>query len=172
MSLVTQACPILVTPWAMGLLCPWDCPGKITGVGCHFLLQGTFLTQGSNPHLLCILHCRQILYPLSHWGSPYLLGHNFCGLGVKAQFGGVLCFKEPYKRQLRFWQGLWSSVKVQLGKHPLLSLLTWLLARFSYLQALRLITSVPHLLLAGGCPQFFAKWVFPKCWLASSRCTS
>ena len=77
-------------------------PGKNTGVGCHFLLQGTFLTQGSNPHLLCILHCRQILYPLSHWASPYLLGHNFCGLGVKAQFGGVLCFKEPYKRQLRF----------------------------------------------------------------------
>ena len=32
--------------------CPWDFPGKNTGVGCHFLLQGIFLTQGSNPHLL------------------------------------------------------------------------------------------------------------------------
>ena len=31
-----------------------------------FLLQGIFLTQGSNSHLLCLLHCRQILYPLSH----------------------------------------------------------------------------------------------------------
>ena len=30
------------------LLCPWDSPGKNTGVGCHFLLQGIFLTQGSN----------------------------------------------------------------------------------------------------------------------------
>ena len=31
---------------------PWDSPGKNTGVGCHFLLQGIFLTQGSNLHLL------------------------------------------------------------------------------------------------------------------------
>ena len=34
------------------LLCPWDFPGKNTGVGCHFLLQGIFLSQGSNPRLL------------------------------------------------------------------------------------------------------------------------
>ena len=48
-------------------LCPWDCPGENTGVGCHALLQGIFLTQGSNPGLL---HCRWILYRLSHQGSP------------------------------------------------------------------------------------------------------
>ena len=42
--------------------CPWNFPGKNTGVGCHFLLQGIFLTQGSNLHLLYILHCRQVLY--------------------------------------------------------------------------------------------------------------
>ena len=41
------------------LLCPWNSPGKNTGVGSHSLLQGIFLTQGSNPGLL---HCRQILY--------------------------------------------------------------------------------------------------------------
>ena len=33
-----------------------DSPGKNTGVGCHFLLQGIFQTQGWNPHLLCLLH--------------------------------------------------------------------------------------------------------------------
>ena len=49
------------------LLCPWDSPGKNIGVGCHALLQGIFLTQGSNPGLL---HCRQILYYLNHQGSP------------------------------------------------------------------------------------------------------
>jgi len=38
--------------------------GKNTSVACHFLLQGIFLTQGSNPHLPCLLHCRQILH---HW---------------------------------------------------------------------------------------------------------
>ena len=34
------------------LLCPWDFPGKNIGVGCHFLPQGIFPTQGLNPHLL------------------------------------------------------------------------------------------------------------------------
>ena len=50
------------------LLCPGDFPGKDTGVGCHFLLQGIFPTQGLN---LGLLHCRQILYLLSYKGSPY-----------------------------------------------------------------------------------------------------
>ena len=36
-------------------------------VCCHFLLQGIFLTQGSNLCLQCSLHCRWILYLLSHW---------------------------------------------------------------------------------------------------------
>ena len=44
-----------------------DSLGKNTGVGCHFFLQGTFPTQGSK---LGLLHCRQILYQLSHQGSP------------------------------------------------------------------------------------------------------
>ena len=48
------------------LLCPWNFPGKKTRVGCHSLLQGTFLPQESNPGLL---HCRQILYCLSNQGS-------------------------------------------------------------------------------------------------------
>ena len=44
------------------LLCPWDSPGRNTGVGCHALLQGIFPTQGLNPGLLL---CTQILYRLS-----------------------------------------------------------------------------------------------------------
>ena len=35
------------------LFCPWNSPGKNTGVGCHFLLQVLFSTQGLNPDLLC-----------------------------------------------------------------------------------------------------------------------
>src|SRR5574337_1107739 len=50
-----------------GSLIPGIFPGKNTGVGCHFLLQGNFLTQGSN---LGLPHCRQTLYHLSHKGSP------------------------------------------------------------------------------------------------------
>ena len=45
------------------LPCLWDFPGKNAGAGCHFPLQGIFPTQGSNLHLLRLLHCRQILYP-------------------------------------------------------------------------------------------------------------
>ena len=50
---------------------PWNSPGQNTGVGSLSLLQGIFPTQGSNPGLL---HCRQILYQLSHKGSS--LHHN------------------------------------------------------------------------------------------------
>ena len=49
------------------LFCPWNSPGKNIRVGSHSLLQGIFLTQGLN---LGLLHCRQILYSLSHQGSP------------------------------------------------------------------------------------------------------
>ena len=48
------------------LLRPWDFPGKSTGVGCCFLLQEIFPTQGLN---LGLPHCRQMLYHLSHQGS-------------------------------------------------------------------------------------------------------
>ena len=51
------------------LLYPWDSPGKNTGVGSHSLLQGIYTTQGWNQGLL---HCRQILYHLSHQESLHL----------------------------------------------------------------------------------------------------
>ena len=56
--------------WPHGLYSLWNSLGQNTGVGSHSLLQGIFPTQGSNPGLL---HCRQILYQLSHQGSPRIL---------------------------------------------------------------------------------------------------
>ena len=53
--------------WPHGIYSPWNSPGQNTGVGSLSLLQGIFPTQGSNPGLL---HCRWILYQLSHEGSP------------------------------------------------------------------------------------------------------
>ena len=69
-GLVAQSCPILCDPMDCIPLgsSVWDFPGKNTGVGCHLLLQGNFVTQGSNWGLL---HCRQILYWLNHHGSLY-----------------------------------------------------------------------------------------------------
>ena len=67
--LITQSCPTL---WYHGLsptrlLYPWDSPGKNAGAGCHSLLHGIFPTKGSKPD---VPHYRQILYHLSHQGSP------------------------------------------------------------------------------------------------------
>ena len=56
------------------LLCPWDSPGKNTGAGCHSLVQGIFPAQRLN---LGLLHYRQILYRLSHQGSPMIKQPKF-----------------------------------------------------------------------------------------------
>ena len=64
--LVAQSHLILQPQAPIRLLCSWNSPGKNTGVDCLSLLQGIFPTQGSN------LSCRQILYHLSHQGSPIL----------------------------------------------------------------------------------------------------
>ena len=73
-GLVTQSYLTLVTLWTVAhqALCPWDFPGRNTRVGCHFLLQGIFPTQGSNS---CLPHCRWILYHLNYQG---IYSHTEC----------------------------------------------------------------------------------------------
>ena len=74
LCLVAQLCPTLCDPMDCsppGSFVHADSLSKNTGVGCHALLQGIFPTQGSNPGLP---NCRQILYHLSHQGSPCRLG--------------------------------------------------------------------------------------------------
>ena len=71
-----------VRPQGLGpttFLCPWDSPGKKTGVGCHFLLQGIFPIQGPNPHLLCLLHWQAGSLPLAPPGRLYTL-HSSCSI--------------------------------------------------------------------------------------------
>ena len=73
LCLVIQSCPTLCdsmdcSPPGSSVL--GDSAGKNTAVGSHALLQGIFPTCGSNPGLL---HCRWILYHLSHQGSPRIL---------------------------------------------------------------------------------------------------
>ena len=63
-----KAAQLCLTPH--GLYSPWKSPGQKTGVGSHSLLQEIFPSQGSNPGLP---HCGQILYQLSHQGSPRIL---------------------------------------------------------------------------------------------------
>ena len=79
---------LFVTPWTTPtrLLCPWDFPGKNTGVGCHFLLQGIFPTQGSN-QVSCIAGRCFTLYALAWWqrhrGSPNTAKHLLILINLK-----------------------------------------------------------------------------------------
>ena len=63
------SCPTLqpLKLWPFRLLCAQSYPGKSTGLGCHFLFQGIFPTQGSNLHLLL---WQADSLPLSQLGSP------------------------------------------------------------------------------------------------------
>ena len=73
-SIMCSAISACVWPHALqptGLLCPWNFSGKITGAGCYFLLQGIFLSQGSNQHLLCLLHWQEGSLPLVPPGKPF-----------------------------------------------------------------------------------------------------
>ena len=70
-SVLSQSCPLFATMWTLArLLCPCGFSRQESGVGCHALLQGIFPAQQSIPGLL---HHGQILYPLSHQGSPWKL---------------------------------------------------------------------------------------------------
>ena len=78
--LVIKSCPTLCDPLDCSparLLCPWDFPGKNTGMGCHFLLQGIFLDQGSNLHFL---HWQVDSLPLNH--PPYIKHFYFIVFGI------------------------------------------------------------------------------------------
>ena len=81
---------LFATPW---LSSPWHSPGQKTRIGSLSLLQGIFTTQGSNPGLL---HCWQILYHLSHQGSPRILewvAYPFSsGSSWPRNWTGVICF--------------------------------------------------------------------------------
>ena len=76
---LAQSCPTLCD--LVGCSLPgcsvWNSPGKNTGVCSYSLIQGIFPTQRSNPDLL---HCRQILYHLSHQGSPIAFHCNIMQL--------------------------------------------------------------------------------------------
>ena len=73
MRVCTCACSVVSNSlWPCGLystslLCPWNCPDKSTRVGCRFLFQGIFLTQGSNPYLL---HWQADFFTTAPTGKP------------------------------------------------------------------------------------------------------
>ena len=110
MCLVPQLCPTLCNPIAIAHQAPLS--RQFTGVGCHALLQGISPTQGSNPGLS---HCRQILYQLSHHGSPLTYvwidrythmskGKPFEKKAILLLLVGVREWKIPTKETRDFWK--------------------------------------------------------------------
>ena len=115
------------TPWTVptSLLCPWNSPGRNTRVGIHSILQGIFLTQGSNRGLS---HCRQILYSLSHQGNPVigLLSLNPNGASLIAPL-----VKNPPAMQETWVRFLGWEDPLGKGKAPYSSILTWRIPWYS-----------------------------------------
>ena len=108
---VIQSCPTLRDPMDCSLpgsSVHGDSPGKNTGVGCHFLLQEIFPTQGSNP---CLLHLQEILYHQATREAPI---HNFNWVSlitiywvldiVNFMLLSIVLFLFPFKEYWHPWQ--------------------------------------------------------------------
>ena len=102
------------------LLCPWDTPGKNTGVGCHFLLQGVFPAQRSNhiSYVSCI--GRQVLYHWCHLGS---LTHEIHILNFIVSNLINVSFRAVYRKNGYIyiyiqWLGLHASSEGDMGSIP------------------------------------------------------
>ena len=80
------------------VLCPWNSPGKNTGLRCHSLLQGNFPTQGSN---LGLLHCRQKSLPSQPPGVPYPIPKNYSLFIQNSNFGGKQAMTKSLRGSVR-----------------------------------------------------------------------
>ena len=97
---VAQSCPTLCDPVdysppgsSVKPMDRWLTPSKNTGVSCHFLLQGMFPAQGSNPCLMQLLHWQVDSLPLSHLGSCVV--HIGIQLMLADTFGMLVFFPSP-----------------------------------------------------------------------------
>ena len=116
-----QSCPTLCDPMDCsppGSSVHGDSPGKNTGVGCHFLLQGIFLTQGLNLCLLHFLYWQADSLPLSHVGSPQSMFSLLKGLTVSLHTTYILVFTLTHRYfAFSFYTYIHSSVSQYFPKN-------------------------------------------------------
>ena len=88
---------LFATLWTVARQAPlsMNSPGKNTGVGCHALLQGIFSTHPWNSNLL---HCRRILYPMRHLGSPSYMYTYIRGKKM-ATYSSILAWRIPWTEE-------------------------------------------------------------------------
>ena len=105
------------------LLHPWESPSKSTGVGCQFLLQGIFPTQGSN---LGCPHCKQILYHLSYQGS-YAAVYGVAKHQTLSNQTTATCFKDSHSIQIKHFKyhSLYKRLFLILPKINITKLKLW-----------------------------------------------
>ena len=97
-----------------GLLCPWNFPGKNTGVCCHFLLRGIFLAQGWNPYLLCLLYWQAVFFFFLIFIYLFIL---FYFLALQHCIDFAIYQHESAVGIHVFWLGHWGSPnKLHKGK--------------------------------------------------------
>ena len=107
------------------LLCSWNSPGKNTGVGFHFLLQGIFLNQGSNPHLLSLLHWQMDSLPLAPPGKPQLWTVAIAFFNVSCALPGETGTVDPKPWRTLEWPGIFKHHGCPALSPDILILLAW-----------------------------------------------
>ena len=108
MKVSTQSCPTLCDPVTVACQAPlsMEFSRQKYWLGSHSLLQGIFLTQGSHPGLL---HCKEILYHLSHQGRP-----KYFQADILMLCSYLLWIQHPKC----FWELFWRVGKSVLGTSP------------------------------------------------------
>ena len=104
---------LFATPWTVAarIICPWDSPGKNTGVGGCFLLQGIFLTQRSNPSLMSPALAGRLFTTRATWEAhwvprwPQLGKSEAMKVKIKTEIESTKCV--PLAEQ--YWTKLWLS---------------------------------------------------------------
>ena len=125
-----QLCLTLCDPMVYNLarlLCPWDSPGKNTEVGRHALLQGIFLTQGWNPHLLRLLHWQVGSLPLVPPGKPHWDDTCMEIVALQGSVPGVIALMDVSPEGGEIRDGHVGVMDAFMEKTNLDALLPWLL---------------------------------------------
>ena len=156
---------------------PWNFPGKSTRVCCHFLLQGIFLTQGSNPGLP---HCGQRLYLWANQGSPKKGNvkqcSNFCTIALISHTSKVM-LKILHARFQQYMNWELPDVQVEFRKgrgiKDQIANVHWIIEKTREFQRSRYFYSLTTLKpltvwLTTNCGKFLKRWeyqtVLPASW--------
>ena len=156
---------------------PWNFPGKSTRMCCHFLLQGIFLTQGSNPGLP---HCGQRLYLWTNQGSPKKGNvkqcSNFCTIALISHTSKVM-LKILHARFQQYMNWELPDVQVEFRKgrgiKDQIANVHWIIEKTREFQRSRYFYSLTTLKpltvwLTTNCGKFLKRWeyqtILPASW--------